>query len=72
MKHFPSKELILDVRPGRLVTIPDQSDIGVGINLLLVIGVCVEYCIGRGEPNPNNSADSEHIRNPLVPFLINK
>ena len=26
----------------------------------------------RGQPNPNNSAESEYIRNRIVPFLINR
>ena len=26
----------------------------------------------RGQPNPNNSAESEYIRNRIVPFLIDR
>ena len=30
------------------------------------------YAPDRGQPNPNNLAESEYIRNRIVPFLINR
>ena len=58
---------------GRQPLMEDNSQC---LSLFYSVSVSLFLCpcdyVSRGQPNPNNSAESEYIRNRIVPFLINR
>ena len=56
---------------GTNTNVPLMISRGIGVNTN--VHLMVSRGIGtRGQPNPNNSAESKYIRNRIVPFLINR